>query len=99
MLNPIPLIGQLLDRALVKRDLEFTLIDFSKSIGLEAGFAIQLYFVTRDKGGVANYSLYSNPKVDEHLPESTPRTKPDPTKRVRANLLQADPDRLRMMTW
>ena len=63
-LNPIPL-AQLLDRALVKRDLEFVLVDFSKSIGMDSAFAIQLYYLTKEKGGVANYSLYSNPELDD----------------------------------
>ncbi len=64
VLNPIPL-AQLLDRALVKRDLEFVLVDFSKSIGMDSAFAIQLYYLTKEKGGVANYSLYSNPELDD----------------------------------
>jgi peptide/nickel transport system substrate-binding protein len=80
ILNPIPL-GQLLDRALVKRDLEFALIDFSKSIGMDSAFAIQLYYVSKDKGGVANYSLYSNRVVDD-LYLNHAKTEIDPAKRL-----------------
>ena len=50
---------------LVKKDLEFALIDHSKPIGVEAGYAIQLLYVSRNKGGLSNYSLYSNDEVDD----------------------------------
>ncbi len=64
VLNPIPL-AQLLDRALVKRDLEMFLNDFSKAVGMDSAIAIQLYFITKEKGGVANYAGYSNAQFDE----------------------------------
>jgi peptide/nickel transport system substrate-binding protein len=63
VLNPIPQ-SQFSDRELVKKDLPLALIDHSKPIGIEAGYAIQLLYVSREKGGISNYSLYSNPDVD-----------------------------------
>jgi peptide/nickel transport system substrate-binding protein len=64
VLNPIPQ-SQFSDRELVKKDLPFALIDHSKPIGVEAGYAIQLLYVSADKGGLSNYSKYSNDEVDE----------------------------------
>jgi peptide/nickel transport system substrate-binding protein len=64
VLNPIPQ-TQFSDRELVKKDLPFALINHSKPIGVEAGYAIQLLYVSRDKGGLSNYSLYSNDDVDK----------------------------------
>ena len=74
-LNPIPQ-AQFSDRELVKKDLEFALIDHSKPIGIEAAYAIQLLYVSRDKGGLSNYSLYSNDRVDE-LFLNQAKTEPD----------------------
>ncbi|MBL41174.1 MAG: hypothetical protein CMM49_00775 [Rhodospirillaceae bacterium] len=64
VLNPIPQ-TQFSDRELVKKDLPFAIIDHSKPIGVEAGYAIQLLYVSREKGGLSNYSLYSNAEVDD----------------------------------
>jgi peptide/nickel transport system substrate-binding protein len=56
------------------------LINHSKPIGVEAGYAIQLLYVSRDKGGLSNYSLYSNDDVDKMWLESA-KNEPDDTKR------------------
>lgn len=80
VLNPIPQ-SQLVDRALVKRDLEFMLNDFSKSIVIDAGFAMQVSYVSRDRGGVANYSNYANPEFDD-LFLTKAKVEPDPKKRT-----------------
>jgi len=79
VLNPIPQ-TQFSDRELVKKDLPFALINHSKPIGVEAGYAIQLLYVSREKGGLSNYSLYSNPDVDKMWLESA-KNEPDDTKR------------------
>lgn len=79
VLNPIPQ-TQFSDRELVKKDLPFALINHSKPIGVEAGYAIQLLYVSRDKGGLSNYSLYSNDDVDKMWLESA-KNEPDDTKR------------------
>jgi peptide/nickel transport system substrate-binding protein len=82
VLNPIPQ-TQFSDRELVKKDLEFALIDHSKPIGIEAGYAIQLLYVSRDKGGLSNYSLYSNEEVDD-LWLNSAKTEGNVTKRNNA---------------
>ncbi len=74
-LNPIPQ-AQFSDRELVKKDLEFAVIDHSKPIGIEAAYAIQLLYVSRDKGGLSNYSLYSNAEVDDLFLDQA-KTEPD----------------------
>ncbi|MDA0369695.1 MAG: ABC transporter substrate-binding protein [Proteobacteria bacterium] len=79
VLNPIPQ-TQFSDRELVKKDLPFALINHSKPIGVEAGYAIQLLYVSRDKGGLSNYSLYSNPTVDQMWLEQA-KNEPDDGKR------------------
>jgi len=79
VLNPIPQ-TQFSDRELVKKDLPFALINHSKPIGVEAGYAIQLLYVSRDKGGLSNYSLYSNADVDKMWLESA-KNEPNDTKR------------------
>lgn len=79
VLNPIPQ-SQFSDRELVKKDLPFALIDHSKPIGVEAGYAIQLLYVTAEKGGLSNYSKYSNDEVDKLWLEQA-KTEPDDKKR------------------
>lgn len=79
-LNPMPLV-QVVDRAVVRRDLEMMLSDFSKSIGIDAAFATQLYYVSRANGGVANYSLYNSPRLDD-LWLNQARTETDPARRL-----------------
>ncbi|MFN0116475.1 MAG: ABC transporter substrate-binding protein [Paracoccaceae bacterium] len=63
-LDPIPQ-TQYGDRQLVKRDLPFAVNDQEKPIGVDAGYAIQLFFVSADKGGLNNMVNYSNATVDE----------------------------------
>ncbi len=77
-LNPIPL-AQFGDRTLVKRDLPFALNDYDKAIGVDAGYTLQLFFVSVAKGGIANESDYSSPFVDETWPKA--RVETDPAKR------------------
>jgi peptide/nickel transport system substrate-binding protein len=78
-LNPIPQ-TQYGDRQLVKRDLPFAVNDQEKPIGVDAGYAIQLFFVSPDKGGLNNMVNYSNPKVDEMWAKA--RVEPDTAKRT-----------------
>ena len=82
-LNPIPQ-AQFSDRELVKKDLEFALIDHSKPIGIEAAYAIQLLYVSRDKGGLSNYSLYSNAQVDDLFLN---KAKTEPDDKIRNDIL------------
>jgi peptide/nickel transport system substrate-binding protein len=78
-LDPIPQ-TQYGDRQLVKRDLPFAINDQEKPIGVDAGYAIQLFFVTGDKGGLNNMVNYSNPtEVDDAWAKA--RVEPDTAKR------------------
>jgi peptide/nickel transport system substrate-binding protein len=77
-LNPIPQ-TQYGDRQLVKRDLPFAVNDNEKPIGVDAGYAIQLFFVSADKGGLNNMVNYSNAMVDETWAKA--RVEPDMARR------------------
>ena len=79
VLNPIPQ-SQFSDRELVKKDLPFALIDHSKPIGVEAGYAIALLYVSANKGAVSNYSKYSNIDVD-NMWLNQAKNEPDDVKR------------------
>ena len=52
------------DRQLVKKDLPFALNDQEKPIGVDAGYATQLFFVSTEKGGLNNMVNFSNDTVD-----------------------------------
>ncbi|MDP7290069.1 MAG: ABC transporter substrate-binding protein, partial [Phycisphaerae bacterium] len=62
-LNPLPQ-TQYGDRQLVKKDLPFALNDQEKPIGVDAGYATQLFFVSTEKGGLNNMVNFSNDTVD-----------------------------------
>lgn len=62
-LNPIPQ-TQYGDRQLVKRDLPFAVNDQEKPIGVDAGYASQLFFVSPENGGLNNMVNYRNPEFD-----------------------------------
>lgn len=62
-LNPIPE-SQYVDRQLVKKDLQMTLIDSITPFGVDAGYAVQLFFVSPDKGGINNIVNYSSEALD-----------------------------------
>lgn len=63
-LNPIPQ-TQYGDRQLVKRDLPFAVNDQEKPIGVDAGYAIQLFFVSPSAGGLNNMVNFENAEVDK----------------------------------
>ena len=63
-LDPLPA-TQLADRQLVKKDLPFSLYDLSRPIGVDAVYAMLLYYVSSEKGGLLNMTNYSNARVDE----------------------------------
>jgi peptide/nickel transport system substrate-binding protein len=89
-LEPIPqtLYG---DRQLVKKDMPFALNDVEKPVVVDAGYAIKLFFVSAEAGGVNNMVRYSSPVVDALW--SKIRVEADPSRRA---LLLADAQR-RMM--
>jgi peptide/nickel transport system substrate-binding protein len=88
-LDPIPQ-TQYGDRQLVKRDLAFAVNDQEKPIGVDAGYAVQLFFVSADKGGLNNMVNYSNPMVDDTWAKA--RTEADPA--VRDDLVGQIQDQL-----
>ncbi len=63
-LDPLPP-GQIADRLMVKKDLALGLYDLSRPIGVDAVYAMLLYFVSSEKGGLLNMTNYANPRVDE----------------------------------
>ena len=62
-MNPIPQ-TQYGDRQLVKRDLPFAINDQEKPIGVDAGYATQLFFVSPESGGLNNMVNYRNADMD-----------------------------------
>ena len=62
-LDPQPA-TQIADRQLVKKDLPLSLYDQSKPVGIDAAYALQLYFVTPPRG-VNNMTNFSDAKLDE----------------------------------
>lgn len=62
-LDPIPQ-TQFGDRVLVKRDLPFFINDNEKPIGVDAGYATLLFFVSTAQGGLNNMVNYSSEVVD-----------------------------------
>jgi len=52
-------------RRLVKRDLALPLSDIDKAVAVDSVYAINLFFMTREKGGIVNTNYYSDPAVDE----------------------------------
>jgi len=63
-LNPMPQ-TQYGDRQLVKKDLPLAMNDTEKPIGVDAGYALLLFFVSADRGGLNNMTNYSNRTVDD----------------------------------
>jgi len=63
-LDPIPQ-TQFGDRALVKKDLPFFVNDNEKPIGVDAGYATLLFFVSSAAGGLNNMVNYNSATVDE----------------------------------
>lgn len=77
-LDPIPQ-TQYGDRQLVRRDLPFAVNDQEKPIGVDAGYAIQLFFVSPEEGGLNNMVNYRNPELDALWAEA--RIDSDPASR------------------
>jgi peptide/nickel transport system substrate-binding protein len=78
-LSPIPQ-SEYGQRQLVSKNLPFAIDDQEKPIAADAGYAIQLFFVTGSKGGLNNMMNYSNPQVD-NLWLNDAKTDPDTASR------------------
>ena len=76
-LDPQPA-TQIADRQLVKKDLPLSLYDQSKPVGVDAAYALQLYFVTPPRG-VNNMTNFSDAKLDELFTKAL--VEGDPAKR------------------
>ena len=63
-LDPIPQ-TQYGDRQIVKKDLAFAINDQEKPIGVDSGYAMQLFFVSKEAGAINNMVNYANPEVDK----------------------------------
>lgn len=83
-LGPIPS-AQFADRHIVKKDLPFHIGDQAVPLGADVGYAVQLHFLSVEKGGLSNWMNYSNERVDGLWSEA--KVEPDVTKR---NALLAD---------
>ena len=80
-LDPLPQ-TQFGDRQLVKRDLPFAVNDQEKPIGVDAGYAIQLFFVSPESGGLNNMINYRSADVDAAW--AAARVMADPAARTEA---------------
>ena len=74
-LNPIPQ-TQYGDRQLVKRDLPFAVNDQEKPIGVDAGYAMQLFFVSPEAGGLNNMVNFRSDEFDAMWAEARVETDP-----------------------
>lgn len=100
-LDPIPQ-TQYGDRQLVKKDLPFALNDQEKPIGVDAGYATLLFFVSGDRGGLNNMVNYSNRKLDDLFAKAN--IEPDDAKRNAQlaeiqDMLQEDVTWLPVVEW
>lgn len=77
-LDPIPQ-AQYGDRQIVKKDLAFAVNDQEKPIGVDTGYAMQLFFVSKAAGGINNMMNYDNPEIDKMW--AVARVEPDTAKR------------------
>lgn len=80
-LDPIPQ-TQYGDRQLVRRDLPFAVNDQEKPVGVDAGYAIQLFFVSPEDGGLNNMVNYRNSDLDALWAQA--RVDPDADSRAAA---------------
>ena len=94
-LNPIPN-TQYGDRQLVKKDLVFAINEQDKPIGVDAGYATQLFFVSPEAGGLNNMVNYRNPELDALWAEA--KVEPDNAKRD-ALLAQIQDIMMRDVVW
>lgn len=94
-LDPIPQ-TQYGDRQLVKKDLGFALNDQERPIGVDAGYATLLFFVSTAKGGLNNMVNYSNDKVDALWGKAREET--DPAARAK-ELTEVQEQLISDVTW
>lgn len=64
VLDPISQ-SQMASRRLVKRDLPLALSDIDKAVAVDSVYQFNLFFLTREKGGIVNTNYYSDAKLDD----------------------------------
>lgn len=69
VLDPMPQ-SQMASRRLVKRDLPLALSDIDKAVAVNSIYQCNLFFMTREKGGIVNTNYYSNPALDDLIESS-----------------------------
>jgi len=94
-LDPIPQ-AQYGDRQIVKKDLAFAVNDQEKPIGVDTGYAMQLFFVSKAAGGINNMMNYDNPELDKMW--ASARVEPDKAKRD-ATLAEMQKILMRDVAW
>ncbi len=94
-LDPIPQ-AQYGDRQIVKKDLAFAVNDQEKPIGVDTGYAMQLFFVSQAAGGINNMMNYANPELDAMW--ASARVEPDKAKRD-ATLAEMQKILMRDVAW
>ena len=94
-LDPIPQ-AQYGDRQIVKKDLAFAVNDQEKPIGVDTGYAMQLFFVSKAAGGINNMMNYDNPDLDKMW--ASARVEPDKAKRD-ATLAEMQKILMRDVAW
>jgi peptide/nickel transport system substrate-binding protein len=100
-LDPLPQ-TQYGDRQLVKKDLPLALNDQEKPIVVDAGYAMLLFFVSAEAGGLNNMVNYANPELDALFAEMLVETD-EPTRNEMLaemqDLLQRDVAWLPVVEW
>ncbi len=64
VLDPLPQ-SQMASRRMVSRDLPLALSDIDKAVAVDSVYAVNLYFLRRDLGGVTNSNNYDNPQIND----------------------------------
>lgn len=71
VLDPIAQ-SQMASRRLVKRDLPLALSDIDKAVAIDTIYDINLFFATREKGGIVNTNYFSDAALDDMIAASRP---------------------------
>jgi len=93
VLDPVPQ-SQMASRRMVKRDLPLALSDIDKAVAVDSVYDVNLFFMTRERGGIVNTNWYSNADLDNLVLEARAKQSVDERLADAAKLqdmLAADP--------
>jgi peptide/nickel transport system substrate-binding protein len=62
--------SQMASRRIVKRDLPLALSDIDKAVAVDSVYSVNLFFLTKELGGIVNTNNYSNPDLDKLVLEA-----------------------------